>query len=597
MADLNIAPGLKLDPDYVGGGTLALLAKKGAGKTYLGRVMAEEFWKAKVPFVALDPMDAWWGLRASADGSADGIPVALFGGEHADAPLERTAGKLMADLVVDEGLSMILSLKHFGSRTAERQFAMDFLERLYRRNSELVHLLIDEADLFAPQRPQAGDQPLLGITENIVRRGRNSGIGVTLITQRPAVLNKDVLTQVDGLVAMRMLGPQDRNAIDAWVGEHGDSKLAGDLKASLPELQTGDSWWWVPELGVLKRVHVRKSRTFDSSPTKRRGEKRREPKSFADVDMGAIQEKMAATIERAKADDPKELRKRIVDLERELQKRPDAKPAEPERVEVEIPVVTPEVLEALRNADKRSESIESAARDVRAAVEHALGELQTLPARTPEARVVADRPAPGARRPGLSARPTGGRKADPSPPSARRAPPATNGGDPDFQVSESQQRILDALAMLDAIGIPEADRTQLALFAKMRPTSGGYKNNLGVLRNQAGYISYPTPGTVALTGEGRKHADAADAPQTTEELHRQVRDMVTASKWALLEVLIDTYPDELAREDLAGAVGVPPTSGGFKNNLGSLRSLGLVKYPAGGYVAATSVLFLEGAPV
>jgi uncharacterized protein len=67
--ELKIAPGLALDADYVGGGTFALLAKKGAGKTYLARVMSEEFWKAKVPFVVLDPMDAFWGLRSAADGA------------------------------------------------------------------------------------------------------------------------------------------------------------------------------------------------------------------------------------------------------------------------------------------------------------------------------------------------------------------------------------------------------------------------------------------------------------------------------------------------------------------------------------------------
>ena len=37
---LRIAPGLELDADYVGSGTFASLAKKGAGKTYTGRVMA-----------------------------------------------------------------------------------------------------------------------------------------------------------------------------------------------------------------------------------------------------------------------------------------------------------------------------------------------------------------------------------------------------------------------------------------------------------------------------------------------------------------------------------------------------------------------------
>src|SRR3954453_6593143 len=100
MTALRIAKDLRLDADYVGGGTFALLAKKGAGKTYTGRVMAEEFWKARVPFVVLDPMGAWWGLRSGADGSGDGLPIAIFGGERGDAPLERKGGALMADLVV-----------------------------------------------------------------------------------------------------------------------------------------------------------------------------------------------------------------------------------------------------------------------------------------------------------------------------------------------------------------------------------------------------------------------------------------------------------------------------------------------------------------
>jgi hypothetical protein len=319
---LNIAPGLKLDPDYVGGGTFGLLAKKGAGKSYTARVMCEEFWKADIPFVLMDPMGTSWGLRSSADGKGAGIPVAIFGkpgDAHSDAPLERGGGALLADLVVDERLSMVLDMSGLGSRAAERQFAQDFFERLYRRNSELVHVLVDEADLFAPQKPQAGDRQLLGVTENIVRRGRNRGIGMTLITQRPAVLNKDVLTQVDGLVAMRITGLTDRQAIDAWVAGHGDDpELAKEVKGSLAALSNGVCWWWVPELHILKRVQVRQSDTFDSSPTRKRGEKGRGPKGFADVDMGAIEKRMEDTIERAKAEDPKELRKQLAEAKREL---------------------------------------------------------------------------------------------------------------------------------------------------------------------------------------------------------------------------------------------------------------------------------------
>jgi hypothetical protein len=54
-----------------------------------------------LPFVVIDPTGAWYGLRSSADGRSEGIPVIIIGGSHGDLPLEPTAGKTVADLVVD----------------------------------------------------------------------------------------------------------------------------------------------------------------------------------------------------------------------------------------------------------------------------------------------------------------------------------------------------------------------------------------------------------------------------------------------------------------------------------------------------------------
>src|SRR5437016_11244902 len=73
--------------------TFAILAKRGAGKSYTGAVMAEEFFKNGIPFVVFDPIDVWWGLRLSKDGTKQGIPVVVFGLEHADIPLDRTMGR------------------------------------------------------------------------------------------------------------------------------------------------------------------------------------------------------------------------------------------------------------------------------------------------------------------------------------------------------------------------------------------------------------------------------------------------------------------------------------------------------------------------
>jgi DNA helicase HerA-like ATPase len=74
----------------------------------------------------------------------------------------------------------------------------------------------------------------LGAVEDLVRRGRARGIGVTLVTQRAAVLNKDVLTQAEVLVALRTIAPQERDAIDAWIRVHGTPQEREALMASLP---------------------------------------------------------------------------------------------------------------------------------------------------------------------------------------------------------------------------------------------------------------------------------------------------------------------------------------------------------------------------
>jgi hypothetical protein len=48
-----------------------------------------------------------------------------------------------------------------------------------------------------------------------------------------------------------------------------------------------------------------------------------------------------------------------------------------------------------------------------------------------------------------------------------------------------------------------------------------------------------------------------------------------------------------AKDELAQLAGQSPTSSGYTNNLGSLRSLGLIDYPTPGYAVALPVLFLE----
>jgi hypothetical protein len=78
-----------------------------------------------------------------------------------------------------------------------------------------------------------------------------------------------------------------------------------------------------------------------------------------------------------------------------------------------------------------------------------------------------------------------------------------------------------------------------------------------------------------------------------EELQRAVLAKVTRPQGRILEAVIAVYPDSLTREDVGAAADASTSSSAFMNNLGFLRGLGLIDYPAPGQVQACPVLFLE----
>ncbi len=242
--------------------TFAILAKRGAGKTYTAAVMAEEFAKNNIPFVIIDPIDVWWGLRVAANGKDKGLPVVVFGVQHEDILLDREMGRKIAQAVVKKNVSCVINT--FGlPKTAQRHLLAEFADELININNTPRHIFIEEAHEFLPQRVFGGLGVVFNAVSNLVVMGRNRGIGVTLINQRAATLNKDVLTQIDTLLAFQNTSPQDRKALADWVEYH---SADGDFKKfmdSLPSLPKGEGWIWSPEfMGIFEKIKIRKRETF-----------------------------------------------------------------------------------------------------------------------------------------------------------------------------------------------------------------------------------------------------------------------------------------------------------------------------------------------
>ncbi len=559
MSGLDLAPDLGVPLEYTTEAT-AILGKRGSGKTSTARRAVEEMLNAGQQVVVVDTVGVWWGLRSPAAGQeSGGYDVVIFGGEHGDVPLEEKSGKVIAGAVIENGLSAVIDTSLL-SKAAARRFLLDFVTTVYHlkaRERTPMHVVFDEADELAPQRPRPEGAPLLGAMEDFVRRGRSRGLGCTLVTQRPAVLNKDVLTQVEVLIAMQMTGPLDVAAIDEWTKMNADVQTALDVKRTLAGLTPGEGWVWSPSwLGVLQRVKFHRPRTFDSSATPKVGQKRAEPKTRRTIDLTVLGEQITATVEAAKAADPKTLRTALAAAEAKVaeleQKLLADRPAE--IVREEVPVLT----DADRfTAAEVAERILEASKVMAAAVPT----IQQLAEHWASIGLTGPPPVPAPTTPQP-------RSVVVTPPKVDASATSMRDGKP---LAKAERSILTVLAQRGA----QSDR-QIATLAGYSSKGGGFRNALGSLR---------TAGHIVGTREHIEATASGIAALGNYEPLPQGRDLVAfwlthsqlgKAERLILSSLIEQFPDPTTQEEVARMTGYEPGGGGFRNAIGKLRSLELI---------------------
>lgn len=220
---------------------IAILGKTGSGKTYAAKVLVESLLAEKRQVCIVDPTGAWFGLRIGADGKSRGFDIVLLGGKHADIPLAERSGPAVARLVTEQGASIVVDTSGFSVGEYTRWFT-DFAGTLYTTIRNPLHLIIDEAHYFAPQgkAPDPAAGKMIHACNRLMSGGRSLGIRGMLITQRSAKLHKDSLTCADTLVAMRVIAPQDRQAIKDWIDGAGDPTQGKQILDSLAGLQRGE---------------------------------------------------------------------------------------------------------------------------------------------------------------------------------------------------------------------------------------------------------------------------------------------------------------------------------------------------------------------
>jgi uncharacterized protein DUF87 len=555
-----------LDVDKLLSSRLLVQANSGKGKSHLLRRIAEQLF-SKVQVIILDPEGEFATLREKY-----GYVLVGKGGE---TPADPRSAALVAHKLLELKASAVVDLYEM-KPAARHEYVRAFLDALIDAPKQFWHplvVIVDEAHIFCPEKG-AGESVASEAMIGLATRGRKRGFACIFATQRLGKLRKDAAAELLNLMIGGTFIDIDRKRAADALGFYGAEKH--EFFDKIKVMERGNFYTLGPAISLDRiLVHVGEVETShpEAGSAKHGAEPPPAPEAIAKL-LPKLSDLPKAAEEKAKTE--ADLRAEVRSLKAQLRQAPQ------ETKGKQVTVVDEKAIaRAVANTEKTFQKSLAQSAGLVAKLQKFLVQfsqeaaklagvkLAEIPAATPNL----------VRQPSLAAPKLKEPKDWPRPkPEAQ----PTNG-----DLTSSQAAILRALMNLEVFENTTPSREQLAFWSCVPPTSGGYKNNLGALRTM-GAITYPTPRTVSITDHGREQIGNVDAVDLEEVIERGKR-ILTDSQNAILDVLVGSG-ELVSREDLAAAVDVPVTSGGFKNNLGAMRTAGLIDYPAAGMVKAADWL-------
>ena len=602
-----------------GGGTVAvdldrlietrmcLQANSGGGKSWTVRRLLEQS-HGKVMQIVIDAEGEFYTLREK----YDYLYAAVKGG---DCVASVALAKKLAHRLLEHGVSAIVDISEMPP-AVRVEFVREFVEALVeapRRLWRPCMIVVDEAHRFCPEVERGHKVARGKKTErvsstdavvNLMALGRKRGLCGVLATQRIAKLNKDALAECQNFLVGLANIDVDQDRAAAALGMRPKDAV------SLRELEPGEFFAFGPAIsraiqkvrvGPVGTTHPKAGQRTAPLPPTRAGIKR-VVASFADLPAEVEEEvsrvaALEAEVKRLKVQNTGRPPAVIAD-------RAGLGAAEAHgyaRGRAEAGHVVKAAKGAVQKARELAERAGQAAQTIHADLTQRLVALEavvekislpTAPIRhrdlKPENVI---QPKNGQQAPAIATTQQEARMTAPTGRAVSRGTLAELHG-----LDGPEQKIVDAIAWLNAIGIPEPEGPAVAAIAGYKVTGGGYKNPRSRLATK-GIITYPRDGAVALTETGRALAKQPDVASLTGEAFRaKILDVLDGPEKKILTPLLRAWPDRMTADEVAQDAGYGVDGGGFKNPRSRLSTLGLIEYPTPGTLRARDILFPERAP-
>ena len=208
-----------IDANLIATGRTCVLGSSGSGKSYAVGVLCEELCRNEVPFAIVDTEGEHAGLKEKFE--------TIWVGEDAGSDLS-WEGHDLDDLARQAPDISPLNLDVSDVSDPKGKVA-SFIEALYSTLTEKKTpylVVVEEADKFIPQYGQR-----VPIFSEVARRGRKRGMGLMICSQRPSLVDKNVLSQCGNQLIGKLIIQNDLQSVAQFFPGKGLPKALTTLKA------------------------------------------------------------------------------------------------------------------------------------------------------------------------------------------------------------------------------------------------------------------------------------------------------------------------------------------------------------------------------
>jgi DNA-binding transcriptional ArsR family regulator len=208
-----------IDPNLVVTGRTCVLGSSGSGKSYAMGVLCEELCRNNVPFAIVDTEGEHSGLKEKFE--------AIWVGEEpgCDLSWDRVDVADLANQAPDIS-PLILDVSDISDWKAKTASFLDFLYRTLTERRTPYLLILEESDKFIPQYGER-----VPIFDEVARRGRKRGLGLMICSQRPSLVDKNVLSQCANQLIGKLIIQNDLQSVAQFFPGRGLPKELTTLQA------------------------------------------------------------------------------------------------------------------------------------------------------------------------------------------------------------------------------------------------------------------------------------------------------------------------------------------------------------------------------